>query len=323
MINALVVGYGSIGRKHVANLLQLDGIDEVMVYTGLRTDLDTSSVGKATFLDASALSLEEVCYGRPIDFAIIANQTYKHIDTALILAGHGIHLFIEKPLSHNMKGVDRLEDTAREKRIKIFVAYNLRFLPVMRLIKERLGQQVIGRPYFSRIEVGQYLPHWRNNIHYRDSYSAKVACGGGVALDLSHEVDYMRYFFGGPSSWKTMKSKASELEIDAEDIFEGIYQYDNGFICHVHMDYLQKVAKRCIRIEGSKGTITCDLIGKRLHISTHDEEILLIDDNLFNVASTYREELIQFIRMMKTDGLPEISLDDGVKALQLLGDSHD
>ena len=213
-MNALVVGYGSIGRRHVLNLAKLDCVDRIIVYTNVKADLDKSSARKVTFLDASALTLNDACKFLKANFAIIANQTHKHIDTAITLAQKGVDLFIEKPISHNLEKINILEEIARNKKTKIFVAYNLRFLPALRYIKDLLAQEVIGKLYFAKIEVGQYLPCWRKNINYQDSYSSKTEYGGGVALDLSHEVDYMRYLFGDPHLWKTIKSKAADLETD-------------------------------------------------------------------------------------------------------------
>ena len=110
----------------------------------------------------------------------------------------------------------------------------------MKYVKDRLSEKIIGDLYFAKIEVGQFLPLWRPDRDYRDSYSASKAKGGGVALDLSHEIDYMRYLLETPVTGKYLKARASKLEIDSDDVFEGIYRYDNNFICNVHMDYLQK-----------------------------------------------------------------------------------
>jgi predicted dehydrogenase len=173
-MNVLVVGYGSIGRRHVLNLTKLDCIDEIVVYTKIKNDFDKSYGKRITFIDASILTLGDACKHPKIDFAIIANQTYKHIDTAINLAENGFDLFIEKPLSHNLEKIDILEKTARSKKIKIFIAYNLRFLPAIQYIKDQISQKTLGDLYYGRIEVGQYLPYWRKNINYQASYSANT-----------------------------------------------------------------------------------------------------------------------------------------------------
>lgn len=322
-MNVLVVGYGSIGKRHILNLLNLASVKDVNVYTKIKDGLDDAIKQKVTFIDATINDLASVTNQHKFDFAIIANETYKHIDTAIILAQRGIHLFIEKPLTHNYEKVVLLEEIIGKNGIKVLIAYNLRYLPVIQYIKKQLSQEVLGNLYFAQIEVGQFLPSWRATVDYTDCYSSKSEYGGGVALDLSHEVDYMRFLFGEPAFWKTMKSKASNLAINCEDIFEGMYKYKKGFICHIHMDYLQLKAKRQIRIVGSQGQITCNLIDKWIDVVTTDHKTRLTDDYLFATEDTYKTELKRFIEAIKSDEAVDVSIDDGIKVLELLEDSHD
>ena len=313
-MKVLVVGCGASGRKHINNLTAIDRIKSITVFTGNKDCLNEVNHNDKVTITNSLTNTDA-------DFAIIANDTYKHIDTAIPLAERGMHLFIEKPLSHNLNKTNELREIARKKKIKIFIGYNLRFLGAMKYVKEKIAQGVLGRLYFARIEVGQYLPEWRPARDYRDSYSASAAQGGGAALDLSHEVDYMRYLFGDPAVWKTIKSKASNLEIDSDDIFEGIYQYQNGFICNVHMDYLQKEKRREIRIVGSNGELNCDFVKKRITMSQEKGNNVVEDKkSLFDVAQTYKDELVHFIEAIQKDTIPDITLDDGIRALELLED---
>ena len=311
-MKVLVVGCGASGRRHINNLTAIDRIKSITVFTGNKDCLNEVNHNDKVTITNSLTNTDA-------DFAIIANDTYKHIDTAIPLAERGIHLFIEKPLSHNLNKTNELREIARKKKIKIFIGYNLRFLGAMKYVKEKIAQGVLGRLYFAKIEVGQYLPEWRPARDYRGSYSASAARGGGAALDLSHEIDYMRYLFGDPVQWKVMKTKVSDLEIDSDDIFEGIYQYQDGFICNVHMDYLQKEKRREIRIVGSNGELNCDFVKKRITMSQEKGNNVVEDkESLFDVAQTYRDELVHFIEAIQKDTTPDITLDDGIRALELL-----
>ena len=177
--------------------------------------------------------------------------------------------------------------------------------------------------YFAEIEVGQYLPSWRPLSDYRESYSARKEQGGGAALDLSHEIDYMRYLFGDPVSWKIMKSKVSDLDINSEDIFKGIYRFSNGFLCSVHTDYIRHNKKRGINIVGSKGTLECDFIKKYIKMQKNSGEISLIEDaHLFDVDESYKSELNHFIECIEKDKTPQITLDDGIEVLKLIEGDH-
>lgn len=311
----LLVGCGSIGKRHLQNLNRLNEVKNIYVYSKVNGCLDTLKDKRKVAL---VRSLDNV----QADLAIIANETYKHVDTAITLAKKGINLFIEKPLSHCLSAkLNLLRKIIGKNKIKLCVGYNLRFLGAIKFIKTKLSKRILGDIYFVKIEVGQYLPSWRIGRDYRVSYSASKKRGGGVALDLSHEIDYMRYLFGDPRSWQVVKAKVSNLKIDSEDIVEGIYLFDN-FVCNVHMDYLQKNKKRIIRIEGSKGTLTCDLINKRIEIEVNGRKKVFADKKLFDIEKTYVDEILSLIKSVKQNREPEITLEDGVRVLELIEDQN-
>ena len=319
-MNVIVIGYGSIGKRHVDNLLKVRQIDQIIVCSNHHDSFQNHPEKEKLKLVRSLEDLPPmISNGRQFDFAIIANETYKHVETANTLAESGIDLFIEKPISDSATKAISLKKIAENKDIKIFVAYNFRFLGAIQYIKNQISSGIIGSLYFAEIEVGQYLPSWRPLSDYRESYSARKEQGGGAALDLSHEIDYMRYLFGDPVSWKIMKSKVSDLDINSEDIFKGIYRFSNGFLCSVHMDYIRHNKKRGINIVGSKGTLECDFIKKYIKMQKNSGEISLIEDaHLFDVDESYKSELNHFIECIEKDKTPQITLDDGSEVLKLI-----
>lgn len=314
-MNVLVVGCGAIGRRHITNLLNIDTVERILIYTKVKDCLTYFDRKKSI---ASVHSLHEV----KADFAIVANETCKHIETAIVLAEQGFDLFIEKPLSHNLERVDVLKEIVKQRNLKVFVAYNMRFLGALNAMKNLLTKKMIGQPYFAKIEVGQYLPSWRPGRDYRESYSAHSEKGGGVALDLSHELDYMRYLFGEPCCWKVLNTKVSDLEIDSADMFEGLFLYESGFVCNVHLDYLQMEKKRKIRIVGSEGVLVCDFVNQEMRIIKNNSEERIDDKSLFDLPGSYMSELHHFIDSIQNDTEPCITTDDGIKALKLLSDQE-
>jgi len=319
-MNALVVGCGAIGRRHINNLMQIKNINSIVVCTKHAGNLKEDNK-KIAIIDSLDHPLVTALNPQSIDFAIISNETHKHIDTANYLAEKGIHLFIEKPLSHSLEKTNRLREIIQRKKIILFVAYNLRFLGAINYIKEQLSLKTIGDLYFAQIEAGQDLSSWRPNRDYRECYSARAKNGGGVAMDLSHEIDYMCYLFGNPCLWKVIKTKVSGLEIDSDDICEGIYKYESGFVCHLHMDYLQIPKKRTIRVVGSKGKLDCDLVNRKIRIMGNDGLEVKIDDaDMFDIDKTYRDELNYFIQLLQTNTESLISLDESIQVLRMMED---
>jgi len=323
-MKVLVIGYGSIGKRHVNNLAKLRKIDQIIVCSSHIDSFQNHPEKEKLRLVRSLEDLSSMMNNaRQFDFAIIANETYKHIETANMLAESGIHLLIEKPISDSVAKAISFKKIAENNNVKIFVAYNFRFIGAIQYIKSQLNSGIIGNLYFAEIEVGQYLPSWRSLSDYRKSYSARKDKGGGVALDLSHEVDYMRYLFGVPVSWKIMKAKVSDLEIDSEDLFKGIYRFSSGFLCSVHADYIRHNKKRGINIVGSKGTLECDFVNKYIKIQKNCGEISLIEDaHLFDVDESYKRELNHFIECIEKDRIPQVTLDDGIEVLKLIEYDH-
>lgn len=318
-MRALVAGFGSAGKRHISNLLELEGMEGITVLTSHWSGEWSGPPGVRFIGSLDGIGERGAPSGA--DFAILANETGKHLETAIALARKGVDLFIEKPLSHSLEGVESLVDAVRESGVRVFVAYNMRFMGAIRRVKEELERGAVGAPYFARIEAGQFLPYWRPGSDYRKGYSGSKKRGGGVHLDLSHELDYMRFLFGDPLSWKTARAGVSSLEIDSEDVFEGIYHYGDGFICSVHLDYLQRRKTRKIIVVGSCGRIECDLVEGSIVVESRGTEERIDDERLFGLDGTYKDELAYFLDALKKGDDPEPGLHDGIAVLKLLEDS--
>ncbi|MHB8155170.1 MAG: Gfo/Idh/MocA family protein [Candidatus Omnitrophota bacterium] len=316
-MNVLVLGCGSIARRHIHNLVKFNEIKRIFVYTKSRDCFD--------LLDNSSQKIEAIKSVQAVtaDFALICNQTNKHLNDAIKLAKRGMNIFTEKPLSMNLNNVFQLKRIVDRRKIKFAVGYNFRFFKAIEYVKAKLAAGEIGDLYFARIQVGQYLPDWRKAIDYRKSYSAKRKEGGGVALDLSHEIDYMRYLFGDPVDQRIINIRVSKLKIDSDDVFEGVYLYKNNFVCSVHMDYLEPQKRRQLRIVGSRGVIELDFVKAQIKIEKpNSKEKLIGADKYFNLDRTYVDELKDFITSIKTKRNPRVTIDDGIRVLELLREKN-
>jgi predicted dehydrogenase len=311
-VNALVVGYGSIGRRHVANLLDRRDVAKVTVVSRRTCNLTASERRNGRLIFVKGPRLPRA------DFALICNETRLHARTATLLANRGVPLFIEKPLAHRSSVVERLRVAVHRSRAPVFVAYNLRFLGALRLLKKIVEEGTLGQLYAARLEAGQWLPDWRPGRDWRQTYSANRSQGGGVALDLSHEIDSMRWLFGEPVSWKTEKANTGRLTRGTEDVFGGLYRFRRGFLCSVHLDYLQKSPRRQIRVVGTLGSVHVDLIGRQFVIQRGGREIVRRAPALFDVAGTYADELDYFIQSVRRGGKLVPGLEDGARVLTLI-----
>lgn len=311
----LVVGSGSIAQRHVRNLLAL-GVGEVVVVTAR----DVSDV--EAFADPR-LRVEPVIPADCPHAAIVANDTDRHVATARALVDRGAHVLVEKPIGTGPSAeLSALQDEAAHAGVVVRVAYNLRLLGVMRLLRDLLDAGEIGRALFAHIEVGQWLPDWRSGRRVAEGYSASLERGGGVALDLSHEVDYMFMLFGMPAEWRISTANTGILGIAAPEVFDGSYVFADGFSCTTHMDYLERPARRRIRVVGAEGTIECDLIGGALTVARGADSRVYDDPALFDTQGSYVAELEEFFALAggSADAGHLPTLDEAERVLELLAD---
>jgi predicted dehydrogenase len=309
LLKFLVVGFGSIGKRHFDNLSQIGGV-EVSILSNRRLNIPGTRVYS---------SLEETS-DEDFDAVFITNETSLHVRTALLCAERRLNLFIEKPLSNSMRDVDKLVDLAGRYNLKVMVGCVMRFHPAIRSVKSLVDGNRIGRIVSARIACGQYLPDWRPGQDYRSSYSASKEKGGGVILDLIHELDYAYWFFGEAGKVFSFNGKKSDLEIDTEDVAEILIEFRNGILCEVHLDYIQRCPDRSIELIGTECTIRVDVVANKVKIFEAGRgtwETIDVGGNFTN-SQVYIDEVLHFIECIRyPDKQPLINLDAGIKVLQI------
>ncbi len=309
MLKFLMVGFGSIGKRHFDNLRQIEDV-EVSILTRRHLNLPDTKVYS---------SIEETLHEH-FDGVFITNETTLHIPTAIAFAERKCNLFIEKPLSHSLEDIDKLTNLISRHNLKVMIGCNMRFHPVIRLVSDFVQEGKIGRIISARIEAGEYLPDWRPWRDYRNSYSAKKAGGGGVILDLIHELDYAYWFFGEASKIFSFSGRRSDLEIETEDMAEILIEFQNGTLCEVHLDYIQRCPSRNFKLVGTTGTIYVDLITNEIKIfdvAKGNWETINLNGN-FERNKMYLDEVKHFIEYIQGRiAEPLIGWKDGVKVLQI------
>ena len=144
------------------------------------------------------------------------------------------------------------------------VGFDLRFDPGLGKVKSLLEEGRIGRVVAIQAQVGQYLPDWRPWEDYRTGISANAEKGGGVILDLIHELDYVSWLIGPAPHVVCFADRVSSLEIETEDTAAILLRFENGAIGTVHLDYIQRAPSRTCRVIGEKGTIFWDYFAHRV-----------------------------------------------------------
>lgn len=307
-MRALVVGLGSIGRRHLGNLAS-QSISALAVVSASATS-DSLPAGVALYRN-----LEDAIQEHRPAFAIVANACPAHISTAQRLAEAGTHLFIEKPLASTLEGADTLKKMCQQKELVTLVNYSLRFLPILQRARALLAMGEIGKPMFLSADVGQYLPDWRPGQDYRQSVSARRELGGGVLLELSHEIDYVRWLLGHPHSIFAMTSQSGLLEVDVEDTADILFDYGTAR-ARIHLDFLERGKYRSCRIVGSEGTLRIDLVAGTINLFKVGNPTPLIETPA--VVDPYKASLAHFLECVAAHRASQIPLADGIATLELI-----
>lgn len=280
----LVVGCGSAGQRHIGNLLALG--QTVYCY-----DRDMKRMQEAV-RQFKVGTLNFKAHHIPIDVFVIATPPAYHIPFAFEALEHNSHVFIEKPLSHNL---DRVEDFLKKadglKRVAQ-VGYQLRYSENLRQLIDKAKDAT-----YIRAEYGNDLRCWHPDEDYHALYTTRRQEGGGIVLDASHEIDVVRWLVDSPvASVRAITGKLSNLDMDCEDTAEIYLTFANGVEASIHLDCVQRVPIRKYQVVGRQ-TECVDDVG-----SYHD---------------MYLAEMINFINAIEGTALPNPSGWDALETLRV------
>ena len=206
----------------------------------------------------------------------------------------GAHVFIEKPLSDRMDGVEGLREEVAKRQAVVQVGYNLRFHPAIQKLKELVEARAVGKILWAHVEAGSYLPDWRPWQDYRKSYTARRELGGGILLDGSHEIDYMTWLFGPPRQLVCMAEHVSELEVNVEDCATILMRFADGTRADVHLDFIQRSYSRYCSLVGPQGKVHWDLLSNSVQVLRPGKKAEVFKFE-FEINEGYVAELAHFI----------------------------
>ncbi len=308
----LVVGCGSIGKRHIRNLRTLN-VGEIIAHDVV---LERCHEVEREYGVKAYDRLEEALALRP-RVALICTPTISHIALALSAANSGCHLFIEKPLSHSLDGVDELIEIVEQKGLITMVGCNWRFHFGIALIKKLLGRNSIGRVVCARVQAGQYLPDWNPGEDYRQGYSANRTLGGGVILDGIHLIDYVGWFLGEIGQVLCFTGKLSSLEIDTEDTVEMLLKFKSGAIAEVHLDYIQRFYGHSCQIIGEEGTILWDINERQVKLYSVKTKEWSVFPDKSDINRMYVEEMKHFLQCLQEKAIPMQDIKTGKNVLEI------
>jgi len=301
-MKVLIIGLGSIGKKHISAIKQIDYTTEIYA---LRSKSNAEQ-----FLDVINIYRIEEIAETPIDFAIISNPTSEHRKTIEILSRYKFPLFIEKPLDASI-AIEEFVDSVAKSGIQTYVACNLRFLDCIKYVKQRFANSQNKRLNEVNVYCGSYLPDWRPNSDYKKSYSAISELGGGVHIDLIHEIDYIYWLFGEPNDVKRTFKSQSTLSIPTIDYANYVFEY-NGFCTNIVLNYYRRDPKRILELIFEDETWVIDLLKNQ--ITCNNKEVYTSKQLM---SDTYYQQMEYFIESLQNKTNTFNTISDAFKVLKI------
>lgn len=302
-MNILIIGLGSVGKKHKTSIINRYPKSKIFALRSNKNSIHEEGV-------ENVYNISDIIV--KINFIIISNPTYLHEETIIKCSYLECPLFIEKPVLSSLENAIKLSILINDLKIKTYVACNMRFHPSLIFLKNNIEEI---KPKINEVNVyfGSNLQNWRSGVDYRKIYSSNKDLGGGVHLDLIHEIDYCVWLFGKPLKINSTKRKVSNLQIDSFDFASYTLSY-NGFTVNIILNYYRVNPKRVIEIVCETDIYITDLIEN--YVYSVNEMKNLYHDN-FDILKTYDDQLVYFVNSLNNDTTIMNNFDEGLEVLKI------
>lgn len=292
-MKVLIAGCGSIGSRHIWNLNDL-GITDFCFYD---PEIDKIKILHDSFPKAKfAQDIENINYH--FDMAFVCSPSSMHVKNIYNIYDRCDSIFVEKPISNSLLGIEKLLDIIKEKNIINMVGMCYRFNPIIMKIKEILESKIFGNTYAANICFGHYLPHWHPKKDYLQGYSARLNLGGGVLLTTgSHVIDLIEFLFDEILESKFFIERLSNVTVDVDDYACGTVKTKSGTSVVCQIDFLHIPKTSDITIICERGKIICDLLREQICLKDDKSETIYRFENSIN--DMYKNEIIYFINCVK------------------------
>lgn len=311
----LIVGSGSVGKRHLSNFsnlgCQLSVVDP-------RTDrLDEAS--KAAQLLRRFSSLEEAL-SRAAGFSgvVICSPPKFHVEQAIAALRVGLPVFLEKPVSPDAVSAARLVEAVQQTGVPLLVGYTYRWWPPLGELKNRLEKRSVGKVLRVHCMMSAHLADWHPWERYQDFFMASRELGGGALLDESHFIDLMLWLFGIPTKLFAKVERLSSLEIDTDDNVDAWLYYGTGLRIYVHLDLYGRPHEKYITITGDEGSLHWSFEPNRLRFSKSADQTW--NDSLYTYERNdmFVNAAKEFLKIIDNEQAPSCSILEGYAVMRVI-----
>jgi predicted dehydrogenase len=313
-MKVLVIGAGSIGERHVRAFCRIGGVSVSVVEKQANRAMEIAARYGCVnyFTDLNSVPLAD------FDGAVVATPADSHVPIALLCAQAGLHLLLEKPLSTNLNGVADLIATCEQDQLTLAVAYVLRFHPAVAKLRELVSQGLLGRLLSAQVVCAHYLPTSRPT--YLQTYYALKGAGGGVILDLSHELNYVEWLFGTLHLDASRQETVPDLDIGDEAMADLWLRSSIGVLAHIHLHAADRHVRRQCHVAGTDGAVSADLITGQVSV-TFAEAPTVTYEHVSDRDQWHLDQAHDFLDAIRDGKLPRCTGHEGLQTLRLCIDA--
>jgi predicted dehydrogenase len=227
-------------------------------------------------------------------------------------------VLVEKPVSHEMAGLDLIARVALEESAAVLVGYQYRFHPTLRRVREAILAGRMGSVVAVHAHWGEYLPDWHPDEDHRLGYSARADLGGGVVRTLSHPIDYARWLAGEVSGIAAFASSTPSLETDVEGVAVAALRFESGALGTLSVDYLARPTRHALHVIGTEGRVEWNgVTGETRYWLNHGETVDDAPPAGFTRNDLFLEEMRHFLACCEGTAEPVCTIADGARALEI------
>jgi len=311
----LVVGSGSIGKRHARNLhalgCRISSIDP-------RNDR-LAELAAETPVEGQFATVEDALRaGTAYDGAVIGSPPSVHVAQTIVCLQARMPVLLEKPVAPTLEAATRLTDAARATAVPVLLGYTWRWWPPLRRVRELLGAQAIGPLRHVQFHMSAHLADWHPWERYQDFFMASRALGGGALLDESHWIDLALWLFGLPAALSARVEKLSDLAIDSDDNVDMLMVYPDNLRINVHLDIYGRPHEKFIRFVGEGGTLLWSADPNRVSVGHESIGWTSVEDFTCERNDMFVAVVEEFLDVLGGAPVTTCTLEDGLRVLKVI-----
>jgi len=319
----LVIGAGSIGKRHARNFSSLGCTISILDTREDRKEEARNLENEGVDIASVSTDIEVVLKRFNFDGILICTPPHIHAQQIIdICKTTNIPIFSEKPLTTTLEDALKVQEAVERGSNPFMLGYCWRAAEAIKKLGVLIKEGKIGKPLHANFTMAAYLPDWHPWEDYRDFFVSKRSWGGG-ALYENHWLDLMLWWWGMPNELVAICDKISGLDLEegTDDNVDVIFSYDSGLRCTLHLDLYSRPHNKSIEIVGEKGTLSWDFRLNCIRYRINEDPAKF--EKLWDFSHTKRNDMFLaeaqgFLCMIDGKTEPTCGLEDGINVLKVI-----